>query len=129
MDKQLEKNLSALTEFLTKAMSQAYDLSKQEVPVFVKEYLAWYFYSNLFDIITFSILLIIGSIVSYKLFKKASVVSKQGHDPFGYQMAGGCIGIITVILILPVMEATSNCIKVSIAPRIVLLEEVKHLTN
>ena len=124
MDKSLQQNLNQVLEFLQKGMTTVYDFSKQEVPLFIKEYLQWYFYEHLIDAIVLGIISAISLALIYYCYKDAK---KNGADDGHF--AGMTLGVF-VFLTLTVINITCNIeelVKVQVAPRVVLMEQAKVL--
>jgi hypothetical protein len=124
MDKSLQQNLNQTLEFLQKGMTTVYDFSKQEVPLFIKEYLQWYFYEHLINAIVLGIFSAISLAIVYYCYKDAK--KNEAHDG---HFAG--IGLGTVAFLCTV-SINVNCnieelVKVQVAPRVVLMEQAKVL--
>lgn len=88
---------------------------KAEVPAFIQEFITWKFYENGADII----LCIFGLFLMYKLSK---ILIKETLEPF--IVATGFCG---VILGVQLYCSTLNMIKIKVAPRVYMLEQVKSL--
>ena len=100
-----------------------------EIPPFIHEYLQWKFYENVFDIAMWFLLLIpCGVIVHY-----AIKFGKRFHDESGgasWFVAGIPIFVLTIIMLCNYpTQNIKDCIQISIAPKIFLLERASDLVK
>jgi len=124
MDKSLQQNLNQTLEFLQKGMTTVYDFSKQEVPLFIKEYLQWYFYEHLINAIVLGFFSALSFVLVYYCCKD---IKKNGVSDGNF--VGFILGTLT-FLIFTVINTTCDIeelVKVQVAPRVVLMEQAKVL--
>jgi hypothetical protein len=123
MNEQLQKNLTQLTDFLAKSTGQVYDFSKQEVPLFIQEYLAWYYYENLFYAMMWLLTCIVLSVIAYKSSKHLKLEGVVGEA----NALSAMFALIILVCFSISMKYTLDCVKVKVAPRVILMNEARHL--
>lgn len=112
-------------QFLNKALeylSSAEAFLKAEVPAFIQELLLWNFYESLVFLVVGVLLLVAAGVLFYKPIK--AKYFEDHHGPmviFGFMFF--LIGTGMVI------SNGLDMIKIKVAPRVFLLQEVKNLTR
>jgi Kef-type K+ transport system membrane component KefB len=113
---------SALADFvmsLTNTAGQAKDFVVSQAPEFVKQLLAWAFYSDLFWAIIFAILTILLGRWAFRASPKRS----ENDD----WVATVILTVFTIVFGLVVFGFLSEAIKITIAPQVYLLEYAKSM--
>lgn len=117
MDKNLQNNLSQLLTFLNKGMTTAYEVGKQEIPEFIKEYLMYEFYHDLFWGIILISTVILACIVMYNFRKKLD------------EFIMGLFGFIIMALLMNSICFIEEAVKIKVAPRVFLMEKARQLVK
>lgn len=124
-----------LTDYLEKleqGAQKGVDILQEEVPLYVQELLSWMFVENIFNIIT-SLMWIIGAFLfSYMLH--IAVKSIREDEPNNE----GCY-VIYAANIFPLIafciatscafDSAKQAVKIKVAPRVVVVEEISKLVN
>lgn len=105
-----------------------------EIPLVVQEYLSWYWWENMLGVL-FNLLLLVGVF----FIAKAGVYSFKKLGGVDYDMDSnwwfGLIGSTVIGLVLGIISTISlsldvcNLIKVSVAPRVVILEKIAEVAK
>lgn len=127
MNEEIKKKMIEYFEAMEVAAGKFGDLAQQEIPLVLQEYLNWQFYSNLFLGIGWFVLL--G--LFFAFFKRLADFAKKEH---GYESPEYAFSIIIAIVSLLIgtgvlFGCSYQCVKVSVAPRVVILEKVGELAN
>lgn len=122
-----------LDQFLQKSveyLSSAEAFLKTEVPAFVQELLAWEFYSSLMCAVALGLVCVISIVLFIRFEKKDRIYfEKRGYhdsDIVGGQIGCGAVALITFLL---TFYSVHSMVKIKVAPRVYLLEQVRHLTE
>lgn len=128
------KKYSAVGE---NAIAKAVDEVKEQFPLVVKEYLAWHLAQNVFYIVITLGGLIASVVICYRTFPKWLQSLTEPTDKYKTtetdvkQFKFGSIGIMSLIssgiitwIVLSHLEWYLNSLKIVIAPRVYLLEQV-----
>ncbi len=102
-----------------------------EIPLVVTEYLNWYWWSGLFLVLLGLLFMFIGVPLFYGAkwsFKKYKEDYKDGFEVLGVILAIGAIGMPIAGLIVSA-ENSYSLVKVSVAPRVVLLEKIAEIAK
>lgn len=107
---------------------------ESEIPLVVQEYLSWYWWENILQAI-FDVLIIVVVLILAKLAifsgKKLSLEKWDGDSPWW----GGLIAPTILALLLGIISTISlisnvcSLIKVSVAPRVVILEKIAEVAK
>lgn len=114
----LESFLGKTLEYLNSAEA----FLQKNVPAYVEELLAYEFYSSLFELLFF-ILILIASII---FFKKAKEVEKDmcSGDKVLTAISAFVLIVFSVVSVVAIPLTISHMIKVKIAPRVYLVETI-----
>lgn len=120
---------NSVDQFLTKSLeylSSAEAFLKAEMPEFIKELLAWSFYNAMFKGIILLVLFIGFAILSFTFYKKHLKKPVDCYD-LGTFLIGGLafIFIFGGLLVCQIQ----TMIKIKLAPRVFLIEQVRDLTR
>jgi len=136
MNEQMQKYSEELIEWVKLAAQDATKLVHQELPLFIQEYLSWYFYSNLLWAILGTVFLLTSLILFFKNLKAHSYVFEKDRLD-----AGETAKLLTIIVLgfftiissfnfgITTLGNIRDCLKVKIAPRLVLAEFAKKITK
>ena len=118
----VETRITKYLDAIESTSSHAGDFVLEQTPLVVQEFLNWYFYSHLVYGLTWLFFSLIFGVVSLVLWKKFAE-----DDALGTMMA---ISISTMgfLFIMFVVNAIS-VVKVTTAPRLILLEKVGELIS
>ncbi len=126
MNEELQKNVSEILEFLKKGADSASSFAAEQAPLFVTEYLNWYFYSHIFFVIVFAIIMCLLIMFGRKAYK---MWEDDGFKDGPIILPVVAFPIIAFGMFICSLCDTYECIKVSVAPRVVLLEKVIELSK
>lgn len=118
MEDELKVRLTKYLDALEAGVTKAGDFVGDQAPEVAREYLLWEYWWHLIGVIVFGSLLLVAAIVIWRLWKKF------GHDDdcqFGLGMGGT---MVMVGLITGTGVNLHHVIKVTVAPRVVLIERV-----
>ena len=127
MDEEIKGRLTSYLETLEQATSTASEFVVAEAPAIAQEYLAWVFWGNV-------AYLVIGVLVMVLLVKLAIAGSREwDKDILDLNMPMATVGAFSgmgiVAFSLWMLQCGSMLLKVSISPRLVLLEKIAELVN
>lgn len=102
---------------------------ESEIPLVVQEYLSWFWAYSLMCTIGSLLLGIAGAIVLF-LFWKVLKIADGYNNETGIAALTGVLGFaLTLFSCIGVATNSVNLVKVSVAPRIVILEKLSELTK
>lgn len=116
-----EETITQLLQFLLDTLQETKDFTLDQAPVFVQELLMWYFYEHLF-FAGFGVLVILFGLAIGWILKKNLSPNDQPIRYTAY-LGGWIIGLLFLI------SNTYDLIKVSVAPKVVLLEMVRNFIS
>lgn len=127
MNEEIKKKIMEYFETLEVTAGRFSDLAQQEIPLVLQEYLNWTFYSNLFLGTVWGITFLVLSVIFWRL----SCYAKESR---GSESPEYCMSIVVTIWSAFMSVGVScgymyECIKVSVAPRVVILEIAKQFLN
>lgn len=121
---------------LSDAAGKVIDFASNEIPLVIKEYLNWHFAVSLIWFSTAILVLITAGFLFYKN------VVKMWNDKWstGYRQDTptdvGLVGVMTIVLTMiclvfcPIIAANNlDWLKISIAPRVYLIDQFQHLAK
>ena len=127
MDEEIKGRLTSYLETLEQATSTASEFVVAEAPAIAQEYLAWVFWSNL----AYVVALVIALALLLRLV--AAGIKEEGKDILDQNVAvsilGVCSLVAAVISLAVLIHSAAMLLKVTISPRLVLLEKVSELVN
>ena len=134
MADKLEERLDKYLDFLEKSLVDGTEFVKEQAPDVVEQYLAWEFWSSLgYAGITLCVMVLMVYIIKvcnddYNEEKKKPSPSEEALN-----LNGGLCAVtlaLLVFLVFPIFIVNvKNAIKVKIAPKIVVLEELHKLSK
>lgn len=102
---------------------------ESEIPLVVQEYLSWFWAYSLMCTIGSLLLGIAGAIVLF-LFWKVLKIADGYNNETGMAVLTGVLGFaLTLFSCIGVATNSVNLVKISVAPRIVILEKLSELTK
>lgn len=128
----LIQNVAGLSEWIKTSAGQVGNFVSEQTPLFIQEYLNWYFWDHAVTVGIFVILYII--VASLLLCNKKEFVRSWDEDKMNVGtfifMAAGIVGVIGFIpFFFDGVPAAKEMVKVKVAPRIVLVEKIADLTK
>jgi hypothetical protein len=129
MNKELLEKLTAssakLLEFIEKTSETTVDFAKEQVPLVIQEVLAWGFYSNLFYTLLNLVLLIVFSVLYFKLCKWMIRLMDESD---GFSTFGILLGTIPIsVVCMNLVSYSLLTLKICVAPRLYLIETLQTL--
>jgi purine-cytosine permease-like protein len=130
-----QTQVSILDQFLNKSLeylSSAEAFLKAEVPAFVQEFMTWKYYEAMLSIgskLFIAIILIIAANLLYKRYKKLYTEDRHDPDFVPYIVFSIVSGIAAFCMVVSLWEPIHTMVKIKVAPRVFLIEQVKELTN
>lgn len=125
MNTKLQEILADILTVLKAAADQVGTVAKEQLPILVQEYLAWGFWSNF---LTFLVIVIAMSFAAWVFIfsVKRAVWVENKTNVFCFTTVASVIASVVLTLTFFVTGWTSamNALKVAIAPRVYLLEQV-----
>lgn len=127
MNEEIKKKMLEYVEHMEVVVGKMGEFAQQEIPLVIQEYLTWYFYSHLFQGIVTIVLLMPFCIFLYRV----SRFYKPKLDPDDPAVAMPLIAAIVLLMIGTAAFCTNlyECVKVSVAPRVVMIETLKEFTK
>lgn len=118
----IQHRLTKYMDELEKALSTSAEFAAKEAPLVVQEFLEWEFWSSVMAA-TGCLLFVIAFLVS--------VYRNRKFFADNFELAPLLVipGIVVILAAVCVCERTARAAKVSIAPRLVLLEKVSELAH
>lgn len=120
MNESLQKALGDILNLLTEGAKAIGTTAQTELPLLVQEYLRWAFWSNAFTAFL-CLIPILGILAGWRKFLK----SDSRHDEDYYFPVFFLGGIAMLFTLGFFFDSAYTAAKVSIAPRVYLLEELK----
>lgn len=123
--------LKGYLEKLEEGATKGVDLLQEEVPLYVKELLNWMFYDA---VISAGMLVFLAFITSMFALKFHKVASGQNNnwdkEPwFLLYIPVVALSIASIIMITDAAISAKKAVKVSVAPRVVVVEEITKIVN
>lgn len=122
---------SIVDQFLNKSLDylgSAEAFLKAEVPSFIQEFMSWKMYESSFGLTVCLIGIIVSILLSIYFFKKT--LKFEDYDAaFFCKIMVFVSGTLTSILLISAISYTKDIIKLKVAPRVYLLEQIKHITK
>lgn len=137
MNEEIKTRLMNYLDIIENTVEKTGDFAAEQIPLYVQELLNWMFYESLFNIMTYlflCILLCIPAIVLRNYIKKITWEQfniDTGNDGFAEFISGVTI-IIALFGLIPLYDAINSAklaVKTCVAPRVVLLEEIRKLSK
>jgi len=125
----LEQNINDLVLWIKTTATATQGFVTEQTPLYIKEFLNWYFWEAIFQASIFGLFFIILLTNGILLFKHGTKIIKQNkslkwEDPSGFIVGGVFSIIITFALSIGFFVNVHNALKVKVAPRVVLVEEI-----
>ncbi|CAB5226245.1 hypothetical protein UFOVP760_24 [uncultured Caudovirales phage] len=127
----LEQNINDLILWVKTTATTTQGFITEQTPLYIKEFLSWYFWEAIFLASVFgllSVVLLIGGALSIKKGTEIieNNISLKYRDPSGY-IGGGVIAIILGVTVsVGFFVNVHDALKVKIAPRVVIVDELTH---
>lgn len=123
MDKQLADKMTEVLTFVQSGMQSAVELGKQELPVFIKEYLSYHLYASVLDL-GFHLTLLVLFIYGFYSIKK--YITNQGDDGFLHSLNYCTSGFLILFALGYSVNTIQTIIKIQLAPRVFLVDSLNH---
>ena len=128
----LEQNISDLVLWIKTTATATQGFVTEQTPLYIKEFLSWYFWESVFYVSISAALLCVTLGVALWASKKYSKAKakeiergeKYGGDSEGYQIVMGVSLVASVMLLLPLFVNAHDALKVKVAPRVIIVEEI-----
>jgi hypothetical protein len=125
----LEQNINDIVVWIKTTATATQGFVTEQTPMYIKELLGWYFWDAIFGASIFGLFSVIFLTIGITLIKNGMKIVEENKslrwkDPSGF--VGG--GIMTVIIGVGISTGffvnMHDAIKVKVAPRVVLVEEI-----
>ena len=125
----LESNGLELLNWVKITVQETTSFAKTQTPLYVNEYLEWFFVKNVITFVSILFFLILSILVVY--YSRPNV-DFDNFTPF--KIVIFIIGVIFLIIssmatVTEAADAFSNAVKVKVAPRVVLVDAAKEVIN
>lgn len=104
----------------------------EQAPLVIQEYLVWYFWSNVLEAcagMALIILAVVIAVVCWRNFKAWFVCNKYGWVEPWIAVPVIVCAVMCVFGALPICLGIHDAVKVSVAPRVVLIEKAAELAK
>lgn len=130
----LEQNINDLILWVKTAATTTQGFITEQTPLYIKEFLSWYFWEAVFYASVSAVLLCITLSVALWASKKYSKLrakelengERYGGSSEKFQIAMAISLAASVMLLLPLFINAHDALKVKIAPRVIIVEELTH---
>ena len=127
----LEQNINDLILWVKTTATTTQGFITEQTPLYIKEFLSWYFWEAIFLASVFgllSVVLLIGGALSIKKGTEIieNNISLKYRDPSGYIGGGVVAMILGVFVSVGFIVNVHDAFKVKIAPRVVIVDELTH---
>lgn len=128
MDEEIKRRITSYLDELEKATKTTGEFVSEQAPLLVQEYLNWYFINNLFHAVICLVIAMILVRCVFKYYHLTYRLSDGDRAPLQFIIiAVTCL--ISGGLTIASISSVHLAIKVKIAPRVVLLEEVTSIMS
>jgi hypothetical protein len=126
VNEELKTKLNESALSILESLEKGVAIASTETQLFVAEYLNWIFWDNLITVFIF--LLILAFSVTIGLFGLKKYNKTQDCDScMNYFMVSG-VALALFLMLSPIpFTAIKKCVQVKIAPRVVLVKEIRQL--
>ena len=127
----LEQNINDLILWVKTTATTTQGFITEQTPLYIKEFLSWYFWEAIFFASAFGLLSVVLLIGGVLLLKKGTEIvenniSLKYRDPSGYIGGGVFAMILGVFVSVGFFVNVHDALKVNIAPRVVIVDELTH---
>jgi len=131
MNNNLEQNLNDLIVWIKTTAVATQGFVTEQTPLYIKEYLNWYFWESIFFLSLSMIIagIILGVIIfCHKKIAKIRVDKFIANERIEDYIITRVVSIVFfVFMFIPILTNAHNALKVKIAPRVILVQEFKSL--
>lgn len=122
-----EQLIAEIYQTLLTSLNQAKDFAAEQMPLVIQEYLKWYLYESIFWLGVGAVVLIVGAF----LFRLGVKLYNPDHFDNDGSIGVGAIGAAMAVFVAcpMILINTYSIIKVTAAPRVVLLEYLSTLVK
>ncbi len=128
----LEQNISDLVLWIKTTATATTGFVTEQTPLYIKEFLNWYFWEAVFYTSISTALLVVTLSVALWAAKKYSKLRakeiEKGNiyngSSEGYQIASAVSLVASAVLLIPIFVNAHDALKVKVAPRVVIVEEI-----
>lgn len=129
---EIQARLLRYLDQMESLISQGVELGKDEVPQFVNELLQWVFWSNCLNIVCFVIILAgLGALIRFSHRYNLDQSNDDAPPRFIVIGIAYVVGIIISIVMIGdgILPSVRKVVKVQVAPRLVIVDELKSLVK
>jgi hypothetical protein len=128
----LEQNASDLILWIKNTATATQGFVTEQTPLYIREFLSWYFWEAMFYVTCCVTLLCITLSVAAWASKKYSKLrtkelekgERYGGDSENFQITMAVALVASAGLLIPLFINAHDALKVKVAPRVVLVEEI-----
>ncbi|NBO98548.1 MAG: hypothetical protein EBU90_00195 [Proteobacteria bacterium] len=130
----LEQNISDLVLWIKTTATATQGFVTEQTPLYIREFLSWYFWEAMFYTSISAALLCVTLSVALWASKKYSKLKAEelkkdiryNGASENFQIAMAFALVASAVLLVPLSINAHNALKVKVAPRVVLVEEIAH---
>jgi hypothetical protein len=130
----IEQNINDLILWVKTTATTTQGFITEQTPLYIKEFLSWYFWEAVFYASISAVLLCITLSVALwasKKYSKLRAKELENDERYSGSSENDEIGVIISLfasgmLLLPLFINAHNALKVKIAPRVIIVEELAH---
>jgi hypothetical protein len=130
----IEQNINDLILWVKTTATTTQGFITEQTPLYIKEFLSWYFWEAVFYASISAVLLCITLSVALWASKKYSKLrakelengERYGGSSENFQIAMAISLVASVMLLLPLFINAHDALKVKVAPRVIIVEELTH---
>ena len=132
MNEEIQSRITKYMDAIESSAQKTGEFLSEQTPLLAQEYLAWYFWSHCFFVVVVSIVFVLSLFVIRWLRKEYKIEEEKSNNS---EVTGFITGCILVALVFSLGSLVFICvniyemIKVTVAPRVVLLEKVTELLD
>lgn len=128
----LEQNISDLVLWIKTTATATQGFVTEQTPLYIREFLSWYFWEAVFYVSICAALLVVTLGVALWAAKKYTKLRAEeiergniyNGSSEGYQIASAVALVVSGILLAPIFVNAHDALKVKVAPRVVIVEEI-----
>lgn len=125
MDEELKQRLTKYLDTLEDSLAKGADWTAEQAPLIVQEYLAWEFWIHTIGGVLCGVGIVISLIMLVLGIKKLAADSLSNAG-FSLVLVSSCLLVLSFV---GVCANSHDALKVSIAPRVVILEKVQEFVK
>jgi hypothetical protein len=130
----LEQNINDLILWVKTAATTTQGFITEQTPLYIKEFLSWYFWESIFYVSIFTALLCVTlgiALWASKKYSKLRAKELENGERYGgrsenFQITMAISLVASGMLLLPLFSNAHDALKVTVAPRVIIVEELTH---